>query len=401
MSVQELITQFHEIAASPKQQLEAYLALGKKVVACVPVYTPEELIHSMDLIPFGAWGADKEIKEAKAYFPAFICSIMQSVLELGMTGVYQGISAIVIPSLCDSLKCLGQNWNYAVPEIPFIPMTYPQNRKSAYSKEFTKAGYQKVIEELEKITGHRFSEDSLKRSIQIYNDHNQVMRDFAEAAGQYRLTAADRNAVFKSAYFMEKAEHTALVLKLLEELKKCSLEEKRSDIKCSEEKSSLDTKYAEKRDSEKRDSEKKLRIVTSGILADAKELLSIFDEHPIVIVADDIAQESRQYRVDCAGDITALDSLAEKFCRMDHCSVLFSENKSRADYITTLAKEKNADAVIVVLTKFCDPEEFDYVVIKKVCEEKNIPLLLIEVDRQMVNYEQVRTAVQTFTEMLG
>ena len=69
------------------------------------------------------------INQAKKYFPAFICSIMQSILELGINGEYKGISAIVIPSLCDSLKCIGQNWKYAVKDIPFIPMTYPQNRK--------------------------------------------------------------------------------------------------------------------------------------------------------------------------------------------------------------------------------------------------------------------------------
>ncbi len=107
----------------------------KKVVACVPVYTPEELIHSMGLVPMGAWGADIELKESKKYFPAFICSIMQSILELGIKGEYKGISAIVIPSLCDSLKCLGQNWKYAVKDIPFIPMTYPQNRKPEAGKK--------------------------------------------------------------------------------------------------------------------------------------------------------------------------------------------------------------------------------------------------------------------------
>lgn len=46
---------------------------------------------------------------------------MQSLVELGMNGVYDGCSAIVIPSLCDSLKVVGQNWKYAVKDIPFTP----------------------------------------------------------------------------------------------------------------------------------------------------------------------------------------------------------------------------------------------------------------------------------------
>jgi benzoyl-CoA reductase/2-hydroxyglutaryl-CoA dehydratase subunit BcrC/BadD/HgdB len=146
---------------------------------------------------------------------------------------------------------------------------------------------------------------------------------------------------------------------------------------------------------------KKIRIVTSGILADAKELLAILNDNNIQVIADDIAQESRQYRVDCPTGATALDRLAEKFATMNNCSVLYDVNKGRASYLAELVQENKADGIIYALTKFCDPEEFDYVIVKKICEEKEIPLLQIEVDRQMVNYEQVRTAVQTFSEMLG
>ena len=112
-ALKQLLDKFHNIAASPHKQMDKYLEQGKKVVACAPVYTPEEIIHSMGLVPFGVWGADIQLEEAKSYFPAFICSIAQSILELGKKGKYEGVSAIVIPSLCDSLKCLGQNWKYA------------------------------------------------------------------------------------------------------------------------------------------------------------------------------------------------------------------------------------------------------------------------------------------------
>ena len=68
MAVNELLAQLHEVAASPKKQLDKYLAEGKKVVAVAPVYTPQEIIHSMGLVPMGVWGADMEINEAKKRF---------------------------------------------------------------------------------------------------------------------------------------------------------------------------------------------------------------------------------------------------------------------------------------------------------------------------------------------
>lgn len=368
--INQLLEEFHNIAINPSKQLEKFLKQGKKVIACAPVYTPEEIIHSMGFIPMGVWGADMEIKEAKSYFPAFICSIAQSILELGQKGLYDGISAIVIPSLCDTLKCLGENWKYAVPNIPFIPMTYPQNRKNEVGLEFTKASYKRVIRDLEEATGQKFSEESLARTNKIYNEHNAAMREISDVLIDYPfITASQRNDIFKSAYFMPKEGHTSLVKTLIEELNKMPKEVN-----------------------------KKIKIITSGILADSKNLLEIFEENNLQIVGDDIAHESRQYRVDIKNNGNALDALALKFTEMDNCSVLFDADKKRADYIVNMAKSKNAAGVLMIMTKFCDPEEFDYAIIKKTCEEAEIPCIQIEVDRQMVNYEQAKIIVQTFME---
>lgn len=370
MTGKELLAQLHEVALSPKKQLEKYLAEGKKVVAVAPVYTPNEIIHSMGLVPMGVWGADIEINEAKRYFPAFICSVMQTVLELGIRGEYDGVSAIVIPSLCDSLKCLGQNWKYAVKNIPFIPMTYPQNRKPDYGRKFTKAGYQRVISDLSVATGAQFSEFALAESIKVYNEHNVVMREFADIAADAEITASERNDVFKSAWFMLPEEHTAIVRKLNEALK------------------------AGPR------SEGKLRVMVSGILADSPSLLQILDENGIKVVCDDVAHESRQYRTDVPDMANPMDAMAQKFADMDNCTLLYDRDKGRVAYLIEQAKAHKADGVIVLMTKFCDPEEFDYVPIKRACEAEGIKHLNIEVDRQMINYQQAATMIQAFKEML-
>ncbi|AQS04686.1 2-hydroxyacyl-CoA dehydratase subunit D [Clostridium beijerinckii] len=371
-TLDELLLKFKDIAANPDKQLKSYLESGKKVVACAPVYTPEEIIHSMEFIPMGVWGADIEIKESKQYFPAFICSIMQSILELGITGAYKGVSAIVIPSLCDSLKTLGQNWKYAVKDIPFIPMTYPQNRNNKNGMEFTKVGYERVIKDLEDATGAVFSEEALQKSIEIYNAHNEAMRKVSNLLIDYpQITASQRSDIFKSAYFMLKEDHTKLLNEFMNELKKTSQVEN-----------------------------KKIKIITSGILADNKNLLKILDDNNMQIVGDDIAHESRQYRVDTRVTSASLDALSEKFGKMDNCSLLYDVDKKRANYIVDLAKRTGGQGVIIFMTKFCDPEEFDYVFVKRALDTAQIPSTLVEVDRQIVNYEQAKTIIETFKEMI-
>lgn len=374
MTKEDILNELQKIASSPKMQLQKYLKEGKKVIGCVPVYTPEELIHSMGLVPMGLWGADVQIKNAKKFFPAFICSIMQSVLELGMQGTYKGLSAIIVPSLCDSLKCIGQNWKYAVPEIPFIPMTYPQNRAADFGITFTEEGYRIVIKELERICSVNFEEEALKKSIEIYNTHNRLMREFSSLAAETEITPCQRSAVFKSALFMLKEEHNAFMSELNDALR------------------------AEKQ-SGKAVQSGEIRIITSGILADNGALLKILEDNNMIIAGDDVAAESRQYRTDCSLELPPLKALAEKFAHMDCCSVLYDADKKRADLITDLAAERKAHGVIVMQTKFCDPEEFDYVIIKEACAAKKIPHVIVEIDRQMTNYDQARTIIQSFGEM--
>jgi benzoyl-CoA reductase/2-hydroxyglutaryl-CoA dehydratase subunit BcrC/BadD/HgdB len=171
---------------------------------------------------------------------------------------------------------------------------------------------------------------------------------------------------------MEKEEHTKLLDELITALEETKSEEK-----------------------------KKIKIITSGILADNKNLLKILDDSNFQIVGDEIAHESRQYRVDAKLTLSPLDALSEKFSEMDNCSVLYNVEKKRADYIVELAKRTGAKGVAIFMTKFCDPEEFDYVFVKRALDAAEIPSTLVEVDRQMVNYGQAQTILQTFAEMIG
>jgi benzoyl-CoA reductase/2-hydroxyglutaryl-CoA dehydratase subunit BcrC/BadD/HgdB len=207
----------------------------------------------------------------------------------------------------------------------------------------------------------------------VYNEHNAVMREADLALSKHpEITALSRGDIYKSAWFMEKGEHTALVRELL---------------KCFENGSA--------------GTSDKIPVMTSGILCDSPSLLSVFDDLKLHIAADDVAAESRQYRTDTNTAGIPLEELADKFARMDNCSVLYDPDKKRAGLIVSTAKSRGAKGVVVVLTKFCDPEEFDYVIIKKACDAAGLPVLLIEVDRQMVNYAQAKTALETFKEVLS
>lgn len=92
--------------------------------------------------------------------------------------------------------------------------------------------------------------------------------------------------------------------------------------------------------------------------------------------------------------------MAVRIGNVEGCSVLYAPQKRRAHMLAELAQDAKADDVIFLLAKFCAPEEYDYVPVKKALDEAGIPLLQLEVDQQMTNYEQARSAIEAFSDML-
>ena len=368
------LERMQQACAHPKQQLNYYLDQGKKVVGCFAPYTPEELVHAAGLIPMGMWGGRTELKLAKSYLPAFACPIMQANMEFGLNGTYDGLSAVIIPTMCDTLRCMTQNWRFGVKEIPMIPIVYPQNRTSPASVDYLISEFETVLTMLYTITGNMVSEKAMCASIQTYNEHNAAMREFDQVANDHLdvITPKVRHVVHKSAFFFEKGEHTALLKELiagLKELPVCRWEGK--------------------------------KVVIAGILCEPDELLDIFAENQLAVVADDLAQESRQYRTDTpekGGG--ALKRLALQWNARYGCSLIHELGKPRGKMLAKMCQETGAQGVISCMMKFCDPEEYDEPYLEGDLRNAGYPVMAIEVDPLNTNYEQLRTRVQTFCELL-
>ena len=370
----QLLEQCAQVARNPKAQLDTYLAQGKKVVGCMPIYCPEELVHAAGMVPFGIWGAEREISEAKKYFPAFYCSIAQTCLEMGLRGELNQLTAVLIPVLCDTLKCLGQNWKAGVQAVPFIPVVHPQNRKLEAGIAFQKSQYKKIAGQLEALGGQTITDAALKEAIALYNEHRAVLRDFSELAAEYpdRISPLQRNQVIKSGFFMTKPEHTALVRSIIAACRTFPV---------------LPWKGS--------------KVVLTGILADSEGLLNILAENAMAVAADEVAQESRQFRTDVPESADPFEAMALQIANMEGCSVLYDPEKKRTAMIIDMVKKHNAQGVVVVMTKFCDPEEFDYPILRAGLDKAGIPSVMIEVDQQMRGFEQARTSLQTFADMLS
>lgn len=371
-NLQENLNYLKKVAANPKLQLENYLAAGKDVIGTFPYYTPEVLADAAGIVPMGMWGAQTEYSLAKKYLVAFACPIMQSCMELGLSGVYDGIKAVMIPSMCDTLRCVTQDFKSGVKNIRTIPFTYPQNRKIKAAADYLVAEFTQVKERIEETYGVEIKEENIHKSIEVYNAHSQEMRRFAELANKH-LDVIDpvvRHEVFKSAWFMTKAEHLQIVREINEALEACE-----------------EYSFTGK------------RVVLTGITAEPESFLQILKDQNMAVVADDLAQEMRQYRTDIPEGEDGIRRLALQWLnRID--PMAHDDEIKRLELLENLMKDHDAQALIVCLMKFCDPEEYEFVAYNKYIRSKGYPVLSIDIDQQPNSYDQARTRIQTLAEML-
>lgn len=375
MEIKDLLDKFKHISDNPKEMLDKYVSNGEKVIGCFPYYVPEELVEAAGMVPFGVWGGSKKISLAKEYFASFYCSLAQMNLEMGLNGTLDKLSGVIVTTLCDTLRPLSQNFRVAVPQIPFLFLNHPQNRKEDFGIAYTKEIYSELLEKLVKISGHSPNEEDFVNAYNNYNESRALRREFVQLAGKHpdKVSAVNRSAVLRSAYFMKKKEHSEMLKELNELLKKEEVKEWDG-----------------------------VKIVTSGIMVENKGLLEILDNHKVAIVADDVAHESRAIRVDV--DMNEKDrvlALAKQFADQDDDTILYDPTiYGRPKHVVKLVRDSGAQGVIIFMMNFCDPEEMEYVSLKKELEEEGIPMIKIGIDLQMEDFGQAETSIQAFADVI-
>lgn len=364
-----------ELNTDVLKSIDHYVDEGKKVIGIsAPNVVPEEIIHAAGLVPVTVWGAEGEVVEAKEYFPAFYASVILRTMDLGLQGKLDKLSGMVITNLSDGLKGFSQNWKRAVEQVPLLYIPYGQNRKIEAGIKYNARQFVNLKHNLEPIAGHSISDNDVEEAIKLYNEHRKAMLEFSDLAAKHlkSITPLLRNKVFSSAYCYPKDEHLEKVKAINEALKEMPEED-------------FDGK----------------KIVTTGIIANSEDILKIFEEFNFGIVDDNVLHESAQYETLCEEDTgKPLVALAEVFANIEGNTFVFDEKKLRGPIIAKKVKEKGADGVVYLLTKFSDTDEFDYPILRDDLQKENIPMNMIEVDQQMVSFEQAKTALQTFADMI-
>jgi benzoyl-CoA reductase subunit C len=351
---------------------------GGRAIAYFPVYAPVELIHAAGMLPVCVSGAGDriDIQHADARFGSFICSIVKTTLEMGLTAHLDCMDGFLFSTICDSARnlCFVMKRNFPQMYVDFVHL--PHNPSSPATATFLSEEYRRILFELEKLAGHKVTDDDIRGSIALYNRSRQLIRELYEmrAREPHLVRAWESYLLVRAGNLMPVEEHIAILEEALPALRARNLK--------------------------KRDS---IRIAVEGSFCEQPPLVLIkmIEEAGCYIVTDDfnIGQSWFESDVPSIGDpVMAL--AASYMDRAVYSSVRHDFRKPRWNELLAKVKRTSADAVLFLIAKFCEPAYFDYVPFKQELEKAGIPHLQLEFEEKLFTFDRVRTEVETFVESL-
>ena len=350
----------------------------RAAVGYFPVYAPVELIHAAGLLPVGLHGAGDQLdlQHADARFGSFICSIVKTTLEMGLTGHLDRFDGLLFSSICDSARnlCWVMKRNFPNQFVEFLHL--PHNPSSRSSVEFLRGEYKRLVDGLESIGGRHPSDEALRICTGLYNRNRSLVRQLYafRSENPHRLSTSNLYAVVRAGNFLPVEEHNECLAEALAQMTQGT---------------------AKPRDS--------IRVVVEGSFCEQPpmQLIKLIEQAGCYVVDDDFVLGPRWFTEDVPLTGDPLTALAESYLDRAVCSsVRHDARKPRHKELVAKVRRNRAQAVILLIAKFCEPAYFDYVLYKRELEAAGIPHLLVEFEEKMFTFERLQNEVETFVESL-
>ncbi|HYA77862.1 MAG TPA: double-cubane-cluster-containing anaerobic reductase [Verrucomicrobiae bacterium] len=356
---------------------------GKKVVGAFCIYAPEELVYAADATMVGlCGGADFSVPDAEAVLPRNLCPLIKSFygFKINRTCPYfQSSDLLVGETTCDGKKKVYELLNEIVPtyvlEVPHKPDT-------AQGKAFWFKELEAFKTEMEKLTGNDITQKKLAEAIELINDKRRALKRLADlrAKSPSPISGLDGLLIEQISFMDDVKRFTAKVNELCDE---------------------LDERV---RKGEGVASKNAPRIMISGcpMAVPNWKVHSIAESVGASIVVEESCVGTRYFTdlVEPKGKSLndLLWAIDEKYSKIP-CAC-FTPNQRRIESITQLSKQFNVDGVIYYTLQNCHDYNVEGVKVERALKAQDLPMLKIETDYTMGDFEQIKTRIQAFLEII-
>ena len=344
---------------------------GRKIMGVLPALYPRELLWAFEIHSAEIWDPPGDILHANAHLQTTICPIVKKSLEFILKEPEIINAGYLFPHTCDSLQNLGTQVEdligVKVPTYSFY------NPKGDFNSTTTRY-YQDILQDFQKtleLVHGPLDPDKLLGACKLGHQIDTLLIDLHEArkTGRLSLNNAEYFSVIRSQEYLLPDEYLELLGTI----------DIHDDVVATP----------------------KARLLVSGILPPALEILELLDELDVSVVADDLLSSSRRipkFKLDAPQ--SPLEYLSDRFFVLPPCSTKTGDLDERFHYLTSIIKNSHTHGVLFDIVKFCEPELFDHRTLVKLLRKNNIPVLTLETELQGNISGQVRTRIEAFVELL-
>ncbi|MFA7078548.1 MAG: double-cubane-cluster-containing anaerobic reductase, partial [Syntrophomonas sp.] len=365
----------------PAEMLE-HQKQGGKVFGTFCVYVPDEVVFAAGGIAAGLCGGSQFwVSGGEKVLPSNTCPLIKASVgaRLDKTCPFFLIPDMYVgETTCDGKK---KAWEILAGDVPFHIIDVPQMKREQDIAAF-EAEIMAFIKVVEKVSGKKIDVESLGESIKLINNKRKALQRLynARKASPVPISGKDALLVTQIAFYDDPARCAQMGNKLAEEL--------------------------EERISHKEGvfPENALRIMVSGtpMAIPNWKLHHIIESAGAAVVVEESCTGTRYFENLVDEKATTLEgqvrALAERYMKTN-CAC-FTPNPGRVEDILRLAEEYKVDGIINTNLQFCNLYSTESFLVKQSLVESNLPVIHIETDYSEQDYEQLRTRIEAFLEML-
>jgi len=374
-----VVSEIHGVR--PAEMLE-HQKQGGKVFGTFCVYVPDEVVFAAGGIAAGLCGGSQFwVSGGEKVLPANTCPLIKASVgaRLDKTCPFFLIPDMYVgETTCDGKK---KAWEILAGEVPFHIIDVPQMKRDKDVAAF-ESEIMDFIAAVEKVTGNKITAEKLGESIKLINNKRKALQRLynARKASPVPISGKDALLVTQIAFYDDPARCAQMANQLAEE---------------------LEERIARQEGVFPANA---LRIMVSGtpMAIPNWKLHHIIETTGAAVVVEESCTGTRYFENLVDESATTVEgqvrALAERYMKTN-CAC-FTPNPGRVEDIVRLADEYKVDGIIDTNLQFCNLYSTESFLVKQALADKGLPVMHIETDYSEQDYEQLRTRIEAFLEML-
>jgi len=299
---------------------------------------------------------------------------VRNLFDQDLKGKNTFLDGIVMSHSCDMVHRVYGLWT-SEHEPAFHYFVQAPHNPVPSAREFYKRELVFFKEKMEEFSGNKITDAQLKEAIKLYNRNRHLLRGLYELRKEAPplISGTEVMEVLVAGMGIPVEEFNELAEEVTEEVKTRVEKPQR----------------------------KAARLLVYGSICDDITFVKLVEESGANVVIDDTCIGTRSFLHDVPETADPIDGLVNTYLDEFMCPRTYrGTDISRFQYIADLAKEYDANGVIMYIYAYCDCHKFDAPDIQRYLKGMELPVLLIDDNYTLSNLAAIRTRVQAFTEML-